>query len=363
MSAPVPVVFIVLEGIVLLDLAGPAEALRVANKLVPGSFEVHYCAPTAALETGLPGLQLAGLQPLPDRLPANALVVLSGVVDRAYDLRAPATLAVLDWLRTRMPADGFELVTVCAGALVAAAAGLLRDRACTTHHSCVASLGALEPSARVLENRIFVQDGPIWTSAGITAGIDLALHLVARATDPRVASAVARDMVVYLRRAGDDPAISPWLDHRNHLHPGVHRVQDAVLRNPAGDWTATTLARQAHTSARHLARLFAEHAGCTPMDYLYRVRLALARTLLSQTRHGMERVAQQAGFSSAHHLRRVWRRYEATPPGALRAEHGPGLQYDGQAGPPHDTAAQGEDSPPASGARSGAGHASPPVRH
>lgn len=320
MPSPVPVVFIVLEGIVLLDLAGPAEALRVANKLVPGSFEVHYCAPTPELGTGLPGLNLSGLQPLPQSLPANALVVLSGVVDRAYDLEAPATRAVLDWLRVRMPADGFELVTVCAGALVAAAAGLLRDRACTTHHSCVASLSAMEPSARVLENRIFVQDGPIWTSAGITAGIDLALHLVARVTDPRVASAVARDMVVYLRRAGDDPAISPWLDHRNHLHPGVHRVQDAVLRNPAADWTATTLARQAHTSARHLARLFAEHAGCTPMDYLYRVRLALARTLLSQTRHGMERVAQQAGFSSAHHLRRVWRRYESTPPGALRTE-------------------------------------------
>lgn len=84
-----------------------------------------------------------------------------------------------------------------------------------------------------------------------------------------MASAVARDLVVYLRRAGTDPAISPWLDGRNHMHPGVHRVQDAIVHNPAAAWTPQTLAAQAHISARHLSRLFAEHAGCTPMDYLY----------------------------------------------------------------------------------------------
>jgi len=318
-AAPVPVYFVVLDGIVLLDLAGPAEALRVANKLAPGSFDVTYCSPVAELETGLPGLHLSRLAPLPTRVAPNALVIISGVIDRHYDLRAPAAQQVLEWLRVRMPADGFELVSICSGALLAAAAGLLRDRECTTHHNCVAALSRMEPRARVLENRIFVQDERLWTSAGVTSGIDLALHLVARVTGPQIASAVARDMVVYLRRAGNDPAISPWLDHRNHLHPGVHRVQDAVLRDPAADWNADALARHAHTSARHLARLFAEHAGCTPMDYLYQVRLALARTLLSQTRHGMERVAQQSGFSSAHHLRRVWRRFESAPPSALRA--------------------------------------------
>ncbi len=314
-----PVYFVVQEGIVLLDLAGPAEALRIANRFVPGRYQLHYCGPQEEVESGLQGLYLSRLAPLPERLPAHALVVVSGLVGSEYALDRPDRRALIDWLARRAPADGFDIMSVCAGALMLAAAGLLAGRDCTSHHSCLDALRALAPDARVLENRIFVESAGVWTSAGITAGIDLALYLVARDCGPRVASAVAREMVVYLRRAGSDAALSPWLDHRNHLHPGVHRVQDAVLRNPAADWSAQALADQAHTSARHLNRLFAEHAGCTPMDYLYQVRLAMAKELLRETRLDLERVAERAGFGSAHHMRRVWRRYETQPPSALRA--------------------------------------------
>ncbi|WP_154390941.1 helix-turn-helix domain-containing protein, partial [Bordetella pertussis] len=108
------------------------------------------------------------------------------------------------------------------------------------------------------------------------------------------------------------------MDGRNHMHPGVHRVQDAIVHNPAAAWTPQTLAAQAHISARHLSRLFAEHAGCTPMDYLYRVRLALARELIRETRLDLEHVAERAGFGSAHHMRRVWRRHESGSPSAAR---------------------------------------------
>ncbi|OZI77520.1 GlxA family transcriptional regulator [Bordetella genomosp. 12] len=313
-----PVYFVVLEDIVLLDLAGPAEALRIANRYVPGRYALHYCGPQRDVQSGLQGLYLSGLAPLPDSLPAHALVVISGLVGARYDLDRPDRRALIDWLARRAPADGFGLMSVCAGALMLAAAGLLAGRECTSHHSCLEALRALAPEARVLENRIFVESAGLWTSAGITAGIDLALHMVARDCGPRVASAVAREMVVYMRRAGSDAALSPWLDHRNHLHPGVHRVQDAILRDPGADWSAPRLAEQAHTSARHLNRLFAEHAGCTPMDYLYQVRLTLAKELLRETRLDLERVAERAGFGSAHHLRRVWRRYEAQPPSALR---------------------------------------------
>ena len=197
-------------------------------------------------------------------------------------------------------------MTVCAGALFAAAAGLTRQRDCTTHHSCLAQLADLDPSARLHDNRIFVEDGNLVSSAGITAGIDLALHMV------------ARDMVVYQRRAGTDSALSPWLEHRNHMHPGVHRVQDAVVRNPAAPWSAQSLAEQAHTSARHLTRLFREHAGCTPMDYLYQIRVALARDMLRETRLNLELVAEKSGFGSAQHLRRVWRRFQPQTPSMAR---------------------------------------------
>jgi len=314
----IPVHFVLPRGIVLLDVAGPAEAFRVANKLCPDAFSQHFCGPSTEVESGIPGLHLARIQPLPEKLPPEALVIVSGVVGKHIRLDEPEARVIIDWLAARHPADGFTLMTVCAGALCAAAAGRTRQRDCTTHHSCLAQLADLDPSARLHDNRIFVEDGNLVSSAGITAGIDLALHMVARHCGPRVASEVARDMVVYQRRAGTDSALSPWLEHRNHMHPGVHRVQDAVVRNPAAPWSAQSLAEQAHTSARHLTRLFREHAGCTPMDYLYQIRVALARDMLRETRLNLELVAEKSGFGSAQHLRRVWRRFQPQTPSMAR---------------------------------------------
>jgi transcriptional regulator GlxA family with amidase domain len=314
-----PVYFLVTRSIVLLDLAGPAEVFRCANLFAPDSFETHFCGLASEMDTGVPGLVLSHLEPLPERLPPGALVITLGQVGDAPDWRDPSVQAVVHWLAERIPADGATLMSVCAGALLAAKAGLLCGRDCTTHHTCLAELAALEPEARVLDNRIFVEDGQVLTSAGITAGIDLALHMVARLCGPQAANATARHMVVYLRRAGQDPAISPWLEGRNHLHPGVHRVQDAVLQDPAAAWTAMRLAGVAHTSVRHLDRLFAEHAGCTPLEYLQRIRLALASELIRETRLDMEHVAERTGFGSAHHLRRVWRRYGKGTPSDMRS--------------------------------------------
>ncbi|MCV6796412.1 GlxA family transcriptional regulator [Achromobacter ruhlandii] len=314
----IPVHFVLPRGIVLLDVAGPAEAFRVANKLCPDAFAQHFCGPSTEIESGIPGLHLARIQPLPEKLPPEALVIVSGVVGKHIRLDEPEARLIIDWLAQRHPADGFTLMTVCAGALFAAAAGLTRQRECTTHHSCLAQLADLDPSARLHDNRIFVEDGNLVSSAGITAGIDLALHMVSRHCGPRVASEVARDMVVYQRRAGTDSALSPWLEHRNHMHPGVHRVQDAVVRNPAAPWSAQSLAEQAHTSPRHLTRLFREHAGCTPMDYLYQIRVALARDMLRETRLNLELVAEKSGFGSAQHLRRVWRRFQPQTPSMAR---------------------------------------------
>ncbi|MBB1625206.1 GlxA family transcriptional regulator [Achromobacter sp. UMC71] len=316
----IPVHFVLPRGIVLLDVAGPAEAFRVANKLCPDAFTQHFCGPSTEIESGIPGLHLARIQPLPDQLPPEALVIVSGVVGKPTRLDEPEARRIIDWLAVRHPADGFTLMTVCAGALFAAAAGLTRQRDCTTHHSCLEQLAAMDPTARLHDNRIFVEDGNLVSSAGITAGIDLALHMVSRHCGPRVASEVARDMVVYQRRAGTDSALSPWLEHRNHMHPGVHRVQDAVVRDPAAAWSAQSLAEQAHTSPRHLTRLFREHAGCTPMDYLYQIRVALARDMLRETRLNLERVAEKSGFGSAQHLRRVWRRFQPQTPSMARAE-------------------------------------------
>ncbi|OCR25905.1 AraC family transcriptional regulator [Pseudomonas syringae] len=327
----IPVLFVLLPNVLMLDLAGPAEVLRLASRIESGEpqaegeerveFELQYVSPLADLQTSI-GLPLAGLAPLPESLLPGTLVVLVGstsAVSPAQLREFEASSAVLtEWLRRVLAPTGERLLCVCAGALSAARAGLLDGRQCTTHHSLCATLQELAPKARVLENRLYVTDGRISTSAGITAGIDLMLQVLAELSGPRLACAVAREMVVYMRRGGADPQLSPWIMGRNHLHPALHRVQDAVATDPGGDWTVEQMAGIACTSSRHLGRLFHEYAGGGPLDYLHRLRIALARELLIHSSLDMETVAQRAGFGSARHLRRIWGKYESTPPSQSR---------------------------------------------
>lgn len=129
---------------------------------------------------------------------------------------------------------------------------------------------------------------------------------------------MARHLVVYLRRGGDDPQISPWLEGRNHIHPAIHRAQDAIAADPARDWSVGALASLAHASPRHLSRLFNAHAGMSVTDYVNRMRLATAKDLLTGSRLAMESVAERSGFASARQFRRVWSRFHQGTPTRLR---------------------------------------------
>ncbi|WP_242195396.1 MULTISPECIES: helix-turn-helix domain-containing protein [unclassified Pseudomonas] len=324
----VPVLFVLLPNVLMLDLAGPAEVLRLAAQVEDSTaveFDLKYVSPVETLQTSI-GLPLTGLAPLPPTLAPGTLVVLVGSTSKvskaglqAFD---SASSVLTQWLQAVFAPSGEKLVCVCAGALSAARAGLLDGRQCTTHHALCASLQTLAPKARVLENRLYVTDGNISCSAGVTAGIDLMLHWVAELAGPRLACAVARDMVVYMRRSGADPQLSAWIAGRNHLHPAVHRVQDAVAAAPCEPWTVTRMASLACTSSRHLARLFHEHVGISPLDYLHTLRLTVARELLVESTLDMETVAERAGFGSARHLRRIWGKYEAGTPSAGRVGGG-----------------------------------------
>lgn len=315
----------------LLDVAGPLEVLRRANVIQSTlRFELHYIAPTRRVRSSV-GLELGGIEALPRKLPQGAMIIIPGNVDDVMgadgstrhfserDTRSEqaAELALVDWLRDAIR-PGHTLVTICSGAIFAARAGLLDGYACTTHHLDSARLAAQAPRAQVLENRLYVEDRDRCSSAGVTAGVDLMLHLLAGLTDHACALAVARYLVVYLRRSGSDPQLSPWLEGRNHLHPAVHRAQDAIAENPARAWTLGALARIANASPRHLSRLFNEHAGISITDYANRLRVALARELISQTRLDMEHVAERAGFASTRQLRRAWSRLHETSPRQAR---------------------------------------------
>ena len=307
----------------LLDVAGPLEVLRKANLVQDRiCFAVSYVGPQPRVTSSI-GLDLSGIAPLPAALPEDALVVVPGsagpVLGREgegpgqADDDPEAEAEIVSWL-ARSVGPGRMLVSICSGALLAARAGLLDGRACTTHHACCAELAHLAPRARVVENRLYVEDGPRLTSAGITAGIDLMLHLVARQVDVACAVAVARYLVVYLRRGGGDPQLSPWLAGRNHLHPAIHRVQDAIAADPTRAWSVSDLGALAHASPRHLSRLFNDNTGHSVTDYVAMLRVALARELLGQTRLDMEGVAERCGFGSARQLRRAWSRFNGSPP-------------------------------------------------
>ena len=320
-----PVYVVTPPRVLLLDVAGPIEVLRKANlEQADVRFSVAYVGPQAEVCSSI-GMALSGIAPLPASLEDGAMVVIAGSADepmnaprRDLAAEAEAEQAIVDWLR-RAIRPGIRLVTICSGALLAARAGLLDGYHCTTHHGTVAELRRLAPKALVRENRLYVEEGERLTSAGITSGIDLMLALVAREAGHRVAMSVARFLVVYLRRAGDDPQLSPWLEGRNHLHPAIHRVQDAVAADPTQDWSVESLAEVAAASPRNLSRLFNLHVGMSVTDYVNRVRVAVARELVVGSRLDMEQVAERAGFASPRQLRRAWNRVIDAPPSRLRA--------------------------------------------
>jgi len=328
-ESPIDVVFVVPPQSLLLDVAGPAEAFRLANQYreangATARFRLRFVGPRPAADSSV-GLGLAGMEPFPEALMATSWLVLVGqpsavVVTRNRDIQATA-----QWLERHMRPlllvddSPHRLVTICSGTLLAARAKLLGTRRCTTHHGLLTELRALAPQAQVVDNRVFVVDGNLASSAGVTAGIDLALHLIAQVCGEPCAAAVAQEMVVYLRRTPNDPELSPMLAHRHHLHAAVHRVQDAVSANPDGDWNMAALADAAHVTQRHLLRLFGEHAGITPLHYLEKIRLERARQSL-QCGTSVTDAAAAAGFSSDLQLRRAWsRHWGGSPRDATRA--------------------------------------------
>ena len=307
---PVHVHFVLLPGSLILDWAGPAEALRMANQRLrdvgqPDAFALHFIGPEPTSASSV-GAMISDIAPLPAALPAPSWVVLVGQPGAITAVDTEEARTLLHWLRgLRLQTGRLELVTVCAGAVLAGHAGLLHGHRATTHHHHLDELRRVAPGCDVVDNRVFVLDGAVASSAGVTTGVDLFLHRIAAICGPALAARVAQSMVVALRRGPNDPELSPFLCHRNHLHPALHRVQDAVSQQPQADWSVARMAEVACTSPRHLTRLFLAHAAIAPLQYLRRIRLDVAEAAL-RAGHNVTQAAQIAGFSSDTQLRRTW---------------------------------------------------------
>ncbi|WP_433356077.1 GlxA family transcriptional regulator [Microtetraspora malaysiensis] len=295
------VVFVLLPGVHLLDLAGPAQVFSTAGDFGQ-PYELSYVAEQEQVRTAQ-GLPLIADTEWPELGPDD-LVVVPGW--RAPTLRGGPELspAALERVRAHHAAGG-TVASVCAGAEALGQAGLLDGRRCTTHHELQDELAARHPRAIVVRDVLFTADDGVVTSAGIASGIDLTLHLLAVRHGPALAAQVARAMVVYARRNGHEPQASAMLRHRSHLDDTVHRVQDLIDARFTEPLPLARLAASAGVSERTLTRLFARATGgLTPLRYQQTLRLERAEHLVSRGTT-VESAAREVGFEDARMLRRL----------------------------------------------------------
>lgn len=312
--APIRTVFAVFPGCEILDLGGPVQAFHEAA-MVGARYEMSYRAATPTVLTAQ-GLELSGLEPLPDVGPGDRVIVPGYPV---MTTRVPTKFVT--WLRAARQA-GAQLCSVCTGSFALGEAGALDGRTCTTHWRRVSELQARFPRARVVGDRLFVMDDGVVTSAGIAAGIDMALALIEQDAGPVVAGEVAREMVVYLRRDGTHHQDSVYLDYQTHLSPGIHQVQQHLVTNPASRETLGELARIAGMSERNLTRVFKRATGISIHDYREQLRLERARDLMRNPTMTLDAVAAACGFADGRQLRRVWSARFGEAPSAARPRRG-----------------------------------------
>ena len=302
----------------LLDVTGPIQVFASANAFMAQAGEAMPYAIRIVAQSG-------------DRVEASGGVELAvhplSAVDAALDtlviaggegVAAAATdTALIDWVRERAK-QSRRTASVCTGAFLLAASGMLDGRRAVTHWAFCAELARRFPAIRVEPDRIFIQDGPVWTSAGVTSGIDLALALVEEDLGRAAALAVARYLVVFLKRPGGQAQFSEFLSLQT-TDERFGALHDWISNHLGGDLSLPVLARQAGMSERSFSRHYAEATGQTPARAIERLRVQGARHLLSETRLPVKRISQRCGFGSEETMRRSFLRLLDTTPQDYRA--------------------------------------------
>jgi transcriptional regulator GlxA family with amidase domain len=303
------VVFVVYPGITALDLVGPHEVLGAA-----GGYELVI----AATHPG-PVATTRG----PELLAQRSLAQLRGAIDTLVVVggegapRAARDPALVRSVRAAA-ARSRRVASVCTGAFVLAAAGVLDGKRATTHWNSCDRLARSYPQVTVEPDPIYVRDGNVWTSAGVTAGMDLALALVADDHGRETALRVARQLVMYVQRPGGQSQFSAQLDAQAAGRDPIREVQALIGEHPEAEHTVERLAAHAHMSPRHFARVFRAEVGATPAVYVERTRVEAARRLLETTALSLDEIALATGFGTVDTFRRAFARRVGAGPGAYR---------------------------------------------
>ncbi|MGM1059210.1 GlxA family transcriptional regulator [Saccharothrix sp. Mg75] len=299
------------EGAVLTDIAGPVDVFDGAGR-VCGGYRVRLAAVGGGF--GVSGglrMEAEDLRDVGAGVDTVLVVGGTGFEDAAADPELRGHLR-------RVAAGARRVGSVCTGAFVLAGAGLLDGARATTHWAFCDRLAAENPSVRVVPDAIFVRDGALATSAGVTAGIDLALALVEQDHGAPLARLVARWMVVFLQRPGGQSQFSVRARVPPVRERGLRDLLDAIADDPAAPWTVESMARRAAMSPRHLARVFPHRVGVPPARYVERARVEAAAGVLESGDEGLDVVARRCGFGSAETLRRAFQRVLGVTPGGYR---------------------------------------------
>ncbi|WP_370949523.1 GlxA family transcriptional regulator [Amycolatopsis sp. cg5] len=301
------VVFVVFDGVKMLDVTGPAEVFAEAN-LAGAGYSIGYLSPTGEAVTTSVGIRLP-VDGRPGDFPDPDTVIVAGGDTLAARPVPAGLIAAIEELRPRAR----RLVSICTGSFALAAAGVLAGRRATTHWRHAPLLAQSYPDIQVQPDAIFVRDGEVFTSAGVSAGMDLALALVEQDHGPELARTVARGLVMFMQRPGGQSQFSAPLALRVPRTPTLRAIVDLVSAQPALDHSTRTMASRAGVSARHLARMFAGELDTTPARFVEQVRLDHAKALLDAG-HGVAETARSAGFGSSETMRRTFvARFGASP--------------------------------------------------
>jgi transcriptional regulator GlxA family with amidase domain len=303
-----------------LDLIGPLQVFKAANKIVGGAYRIQVCALSRSVPVA-GNLRFANLLPYSQiELGPDDILLVSGFTDEPeHSLRCLQTHQKLfEWIR-RCWKSGATICSICTGAYLLAEAGILDGLACATHWLDIDDMQQRYPKVAVRRGILFVHAGRIFTSAGVASGIDLAIHIIGLRHGTKMAFEVARLLVIYLRRSGEFEQDSVYLQYRNHLDDLVHRAQSLLIEQLDQPPSLDRLAEQAGSSVRNLSRRFRQNLGLSVGEYLRELRLERARALLQEEGSKVDHVAEACGFSDARQLRNLYRKRFGRSPRAQGA--------------------------------------------
>ena len=312
-------VIVTFPGVLGLDVVGPLEVFAMANRFgARPAYATSVVSMAGGPVTASSGLTIATEPAGGADEPVDTLIVAGG-----YDLRRAADdRGLMAWL-AEAAGSARRVASVCTGAWLLARAGLLDGRRATTHWTVCEALAERFPSVDVQADSIYVRDGDVWTSAGVTAGMDLALGLVEHDHGPELSHAAAREMVMFVHRPSGSPQISAQLAVRRPVREPLREVLAHIAEHPEADLSVPALARRCAMSLRAFSRAFRQETGTTPAAFVQASRVDAARRLLATTDATFEDVARSCGFGTVETMHRTFQRTVGASPGRFRPGRGP----------------------------------------